>query len=87
MIRSSFVEAKEVPIPEKFYVWLEALAVRHLSYLDVTPSVFRRGNVGRTNLLLYHDEFVRRPHPKLIVFIISSTDFISNRGLTPSLVD
>ena len=55
MIGDSFVEAKEVPIADKFHVRLEERAARHLSHLDITTSAFGRGGTGQINQLPYYD--------------------------------
>ena len=46
VIGDSFVEASEVPIPQKFHVRLEEMAARELPHLDVTTSAFGRGGTG-----------------------------------------
>ncbi len=46
VIGDSFVEASEVPIPQKFHVRLEEMAAREFPHLDVTTSAFGRGGTG-----------------------------------------
>ena len=87
MIGSSFVEAKEVPIPEKCHTRLETLAARPSALLGRHHVGFRARKRRTDQLTPYYDKFVRRPLPKLGVFVISSTDFLSNSGLTRFLVD
>ena len=40
MIGDSVVEAREVPIADKFHVRLEELAARHLPHLDITTAAY-----------------------------------------------
>ena len=47
MIGDSFVEAKDVPIADKFHVRLEEMAARELPRLDVTTSAFGMGGTGQ----------------------------------------
>lgn len=51
MIGGSFVEAKEVPIADKFHVLLEALVIRQLSHLNITTSAFGRGGTDQIEQL------------------------------------
>ena len=78
MIGTSFVEARQVHIPEKFHVRLEEMAARELSRLDVTTSAFGRGATGQINQLAFYDEYVRHLHPKLVVLVFTPHDYISN---------
>ena len=91
VIGDSFVEAKQVPIPEKFHVRLEEMAARELPALDVTTSAFGRGGTGQINQLAFYDAYVRPLRPKLVVLVFVPNDFIDNlpfwmasrRGLDP----
>lgn len=78
MIGDSFVEARHVPIAEKFHVQLEALASRHLPRLNITTSAF--GYIGTSQIaqLPYYDEFARHLHPKLLVLVFVPNDFSGN---------
>ncbi len=83
MIGDSFVEAREVPIVEKFHVRLEELAARELPHLDVTTSAFGMSGSGQINQLPFYDEFARQLHPKLLVLVFVWNDFVNNaRGLS-----
>ena len=77
-IGDSFVEAKEVPIADKFHVRLEGMAARELPHLDVTTSAFGRGTTGQVNQLPFYDEYVRRLRPKLLVLVFVDNDFMDN---------
>ena len=85
MIGNSFVEAREVPIADKFHVRLEDIAARELSYLDVTTSAFSQGGVGQIEQLAYYDKYARHLHPKLIVLVAAPNDYVNNFPLWESI--
>ena len=85
MIGDSFVEALQVPIPEKFHVRLEEMAARELSHLDVTTSAFGMGDTGQIGQLAFYEEYARHLHPKLIVLVFVPNDFINNFPLWRSI--
>ena len=78
VIGDSFVEARQVHIPEKFHIRLEELAARELSHLDVTTSAFGRSGTGQINQLAFYDEYARHLHPKLVVLVLVPNDYIDN---------
>ena len=78
MIGDSFVEAKEVPIHDKFHVRLEALAADELPHLNVTTSAFGISGTGQVQQLPFYDEYVRLLHPKLLVIVFIPNDFKNN---------
>ena len=78
MIGDSFVEARQVHIPEKFHVRLEEMAARELSHLDVTTSAFGVNRTGQINQLALYDEYARHLHPKLVVLVFVPNDYIGN---------
>ena len=78
MIGDSFVEAAQVPIPDKFHVRLEELAADELPHLDVTTSAFGIENTGQVQQLPFYDEYARLLHPKLLVLVFVSNDFMDN---------
>ena len=78
MIGDSFVEARQVHIPEKFHVRLEEMAARELSHLDVTTSAFGKNRTGQINQLAFYDEYARHLHPKLVVLVFVPNDYIGN---------
>ena len=85
MIGDSFVEAREVPIADKFHVRLETLAARELPHLDVTTSAFGRSGTGQINQLPYYDEYARHLHPKLLVLVAVFNDFMDNSVISMAL--
>ena len=85
MIGDSFVEAKEVPIDDKFHIRLEELAARQLPHLDITTSAFARGRTGQINQLPYYDEFARHLSPNLVVLVFVQNDFRNNSPILTAL--
>ncbi len=89
MIGDSFVEAKEVPIHDKFHVRLEALAADELPHLNITTSAFGILDTGQVQQLPFYDEYARLLHPKLLVLVFTHNDFTNNtpvlRALNPVL--
>lgn len=85
MIGDSFVEAREVPIPEKFHVRLEEIAARELPYLDVTTSAFGIRKTGQINQLAFYDEYVRPLRPRLIMLVFVPNDYLNNFALWMSI--
>ena len=85
MIGDSFVEAKEVPIADKFHVRLEELAARHLPHLDITTSAYGQGGTGQINQLPYYDEFARYLSPELVVLVFVDNDFLNNSPILSAL--
>ena len=84
-IGDSFVEAREVPIADKFHIRLEERAARQLPYLDITTSAFGRRGTGQINQLPYYDEFARHLSPKLIVLVFVRNDFWNNSPILSAL--
>ena len=78
MIGDSFVEAREVPIPDKFHVRLEALAARERPELNVTTSAFGMSATAQIAQLPYYDGFARHLRPKLVVLVFVRNDFHRN---------
>ena len=87
VIGDSYVDAREVPISEKFHVRLEEMAARELPALDVTTSAFGRLATGQINQLAWYDEYVRHLYPRLVVLIFVPNDFVNNFPLLMSLTD
>ena len=81
MIGDSFVEAKEVPIADKFHVRLEELAARTLPGLDVTTSAWGVQSTGTIAQLPLYDVYARRLKPKILVLVVYGNDFRDNTPL------
>ena len=80
-IGDSFVEARQVPIADKFHVRLEELAARALPGLNITTSAYGRGATGQINQLPFYDEYARSLRPKLVVLVFVQNDFMDNHKL------
>ncbi len=78
MIGDSFVDAKEVPVHDKFHVRLEALAADELPHLKITTSAFGIENTGQVQQLPFYDEYARLLHPGLLVLVFVDNDFMEN---------
>ena len=85
MIGDSYVEAREVPIADKFHVRLEELAAEELRHLDITTSAFGIGNTGQVNQLAYYDEFAQAFRPALLVLVFVANDFMNNAPILDGL--
>ena len=85
VIGDSFVEAKQVLIPEKLHVRLEEMAARALPALDVTTSAFGKAATGQVNQLAFYDAYARPLRPKLVVLVFVPNDYIDNFPLWNSL--
>ena len=85
MIGDSFVEAKEVRIPEKSHVLLEERAALELPRLDVTTSAFGVAGTGQINQLAWWEEYVRPLRPGLLVLVFVPNDYANNFPLWTSL--
>ena len=77
-IGDSFVEAKEVPIADKFHVRLEEMAARELPRLAITTQAYGIGATGQINQLPFYDEYARRLNPKVVMLVFFLNDFLNN---------
>ena len=85
MIGDSFVEARQVPIADKFHVRLEELAAEELRHLDITTSAFGIWGTGQVNQLAYYDEFAWTLRPALLVLVFVDNDFMNNAPILEGL--
>ncbi len=85
MIGDSYVDAREVPIADKFQVRLETLAARELPHLNVTTSAFGFSGAGQVQQLPLYDEYARLLRPKLLVLVFVPNDFMNNAALLRAL--
>ena len=85
MIGDSYVEARQVPIADKFHVRLEELAAEELRHLDITTSAFGFFGTGQVNQLAYYDEFARTLRPALLVLVFVDNDFVNNAPILDGL--
>ena len=85
MIGDSYVEARQVPIADKFHVRLEELAAEELRDLAITTSAFGIMDTGQVNQLAYYDEFARTLRPALLVLVFVDNDFMNNAPILDGL--
>ena len=85
MIGDSYVEARQVPIADKFHVRLEELAAEELRHLDITTSAFGIMDTGQVNQLAYYDEFAQALRPALLVLVFVDNDFMNNAPILDGL--
>ncbi len=85
MIGDSYVDARQVPIADKFQVRLEEIAAEELRHLDITTSAFGISGTGQVNQLAYYDEFVRYLRPALLVLVFVPNDFMNNAPILDGL--
>ena len=86
-IGDSYVEAREVPIADKFHVRLEDMAARELPHLDITTQAYGISGTGQINQLPFYDEYARRLSPKLVVLVFYRNDFGNNLTALKALND
>ena len=84
-IGDSFVEAKEVPIADKFHVRLEEMAARELPHLGITTQAYGISVTGQINQLPFYDEYARRLNPKVVALVFVLNDFGNNSTALSSL--
>ena len=84
-IGDSFVEARQVPVADKFHARLEELAARALPRLDISTSAYGRGATGQINQLPFYDAYARSLRPKLVVLVFMRNDFKDNHKLLAAI--
>ena len=77
-IGDSFVDAKEVPIEDKFHVRLEEMANREYPALNVRTSAFGISAVAQTQQLPLYDDYAPRLRPNLVALVFTHNDFKNN---------
>ena len=85
-IGDSFVEAREVPVADKFQVRLEELAARALPRLNISTSAYGRLGTGQINQLPFYDAYARSLGPKLVVLVFVRNDFKDNHRLVAGII-
>ena len=84
-IGDSFVEAKEVPVADKFHVRLEELAARALPRLNISTAAYGRSATGQINQLPFYAAYARQLRPKLVVLVFVRNDISGNHRLLTAL--
>ena len=80
-IGDSFVEAREVPVADKFHVRLEELAARTLPLLNISTAAYGRTATGQINQLPFYAEYARQLRPKLVVLVFVNNDIKDKNSL------
>ena len=78
LVGDSFVEAREVEMPVKAQVQLEALAARERPDLDLTTSAFGIYGTSQVSQIPIYDAFVRPMRPKVVVLQAAPNDYTGN---------
>ena len=81
LVGDSFVEAREVEVADKLQVRLEALAARDRPDWNLTTSAFGRGGIGQVQQVPFHDAYIRRMSPAVVVLVTRRNDFAENSRL------
>ena len=84
-IGDSYLEAREVPIADKFHARLEEMAARELPHLDITTQAYGIAGTGQINQLPFYDEYARRLNPKVVALVFFLNDFRNNSSVLQSL--
>ena len=77
-IGDSFVEAREVPIADKFHVRLEEMAARELPRLAITTQAYGMPGTGQIQQIPFYDEYARRLKPKALFLVFFINDFFES---------
>ena len=77
----AFVEARAVPLADKFHVRLEGLAAQALPGLDVAASAYGIAEAGPIAQLAYYDAYVQPTNPELLVLVFERPDLYRNAPL------
>ena len=78
LVGDSFVEAREVEVADKLQVRLEALGARDRPDWNLTTSAFGRGGIGQVQQVPFHDAYIRRMSPAVVVLVARRNDFAEN---------
>ena len=81
LVGDSFVQAREVDLPDKVQVRLEALAARERPDLGLTTSAFGVSGTSQVHQIPLYDAFVRPLRPKVVVLVATTNDFGTNSGV------
>ena len=81
LVGDSFIEAREVGVPDKVQVQLEALAARERPERDLTASAFGIRGTSQIHQIPLYDTFVRPRRPKVVVLQATPNDHGGNSGV------
>ena len=85
-IGDSFVEAREVPIADKFHVRLEEMAARELPRLAITTQAYGMPGTGQVQQIPFYDEYARRLSPKAVFLVFYINDFFESSAALMAIV-
>ena len=85
ILGDSFVEAAQVPIPEKVQVKLAAAAAQRLPGTNLETMALGFSGTGQLNQLGYYDAHVAERRPDLVVLVFVSNDFADNSALLTAI--
>ena len=78
VIGDSFVEARQVPLDDKFHIRLEEMAAAQLPHLNLTAAAFGKGATGQVEQLAFYDRYARPLRPRLLVLVFVDNDVWNN---------
>ena len=87
LVGDSFIEAREVGVPVKVQVQLEALAARERPERDLTASAFGIRGTSQIHQVPLYDTFVRPMRPKVVVLQATPNDYTGNSGVLNEWVE
>ena len=86
IIGDSFVDAREVSIPDKMPAQLEQLAAQARPEWHLTTAAYGMSGTGQIQQLPLYDHYARQLRPDLLVLVFTSNDFADNSVLVSSLL-
>ena len=85
VLGGAFVEAREIPLADKFHVRLETLAAPAPPGLDIAASAYGIAEAGPIAQLAYYDAYARRTNPEVLVLVFERPDLYRNAPLNWAL--
>ena len=85
IIGDSFVDARQVPIADKFQVRLEEMAAIQLPHLNLTAFAFGKAGSGQAEQLPYYDHYARQLRPRLLALVFVGNDVWNNHPVLRSI--
>lgn len=85
VLGGAFVEAREIPLANKFHVHLETLAAAAAPGLDIAASAYGIAEAGPIAQLAYYDAYARRTNPEVLVLVYERPDLYRNAPLNWAL--
>ena len=85
VLGGAFVEAREIPLADKFHVRLETLAAAAPPGLDIAASAYGIAQAGPIAQLAYYDAYARPARPELLVLVFERPDLYRSAPLNWAL--